>query len=137
MHDGKKGSTLKQELKEVFKELECGALECLTCGFAVSATELVERMEKDSGVGIVGVLSSHPQSSQHKAAVAMLKKANEPPKKGPLNDFFPTVALQRQQQTAAATTAAAPQAGCWAWTPPRSPACAAPATLPAWRGPHC
>ena len=98
MHDGKKGSTLKQELKGVFKELECGALECLTCGFAVSATELVERMEKDSGVGMVGVLSSHRQSSQHKAAVAMLKKANEPPMKGPLYGFFPTVAWQQQQQ---------------------------------------
>ena len=28
----------------------------------------------------------------------MLKKANEPPKKGPLNGFFPTVAWQQQQQ---------------------------------------
>ena len=77
--------------------------------FVVSAKELVERMQRDRGVGTVGVLSSHRTSSKHTATV---EKASETPKKGPMDTYFKCAALLQQQQgwehnAAAASVAAA------------------------------
>ena len=75
-----------EELHEVFEEQECGALACRTCDdFVVSAKELVERMQRDRGLGTVGVLSIHRTSIKHRAAV---NKASETPKKGPMDTYF-------------------------------------------------
>jgi len=85
-----------QELQEVFEERECGVLACRTCDdFVVSAKELVERMQRDRGVGTLGVLSSHRTSSKHTAAV---EKASETPKKGPMDTYFKRAAPPPQQQ---------------------------------------
>jgi len=78
---GEKGLELRRELEEIFTEQECGGLECRTCGFALSAADLLDGKEKNGGVGALGTMSSHRDSKQHKAAEDSLKKANESPKK--------------------------------------------------------
>ena len=60
---GKKG-VVKQELMEVFQEVE-GALACRTCNYVMSAEELEKGMQLNSGVGVLGKLSSHRKSTQH------------------------------------------------------------------------
>jgi|EP00624_Nannochloropsis_granulata_P007365 hypothetical protein len=70
-------------------------LACRTCDYVMSADELEKGMELNSGVGVLGKLSSHRKSTQHMAAV---NKANEPQKKGPLDNIFSTQPQQQQQQ---------------------------------------
>ena len=51
---GENGLERRRELEEIFTEQECGGLECRTCGFALSAADLLDGKEKNGGVGALG-----------------------------------------------------------------------------------
>lgn len=72
-------------------------MECRTCDFAMSAAVLLDGKETNDGVGALGTVNSHATSNQHKAAVDLLKKAKEPPKKGSLPTFQRVERPQQQQ----------------------------------------